>query len=102
MRLQVVLLSSCFLGLTINHSTFLCTKMNDPLATSVAGSLKNVIMTIIGSFAFGDFIYSSWNSLGLALSMVGALWYATKSAFKVSFSLKQLDCSCSRVLAQDI
>ncbi len=51
--------------------------------TSTAGNLKNVIMTVVGAFAFGDFRFSVWNSVGLGLSMVGAIWYAAKSAMKV-------------------
>jgi hypothetical protein len=42
--LQLVLAASAVLGLTINHSTFLCTQVNEPLMTSVAGNLKNVLM----------------------------------------------------------
>ena len=74
---------SCILGLTVSHSTFVCTRVNDPIMTSTAGNLKNVIMTIAGAFAFGDFRFSVWNSLGLGLSMIGAIWYAAKSAMKV-------------------
>ena len=74
---------SCILGLTVSHSTFVCTRVNDPIMTSTAGNLKNVIMTMIGAFAFGDFRFSIWNSVGLAMSMVGAIWYAAKSAMKV-------------------
>lgn len=80
----MALLSSCALGLTINHSTFVCTRYNDPLTTSVAGNLKNIIMTGIGIFAFGDFFYHKFNALGIAISMVGAIWYATWSAMRVS------------------
>ncbi len=36
---QLVLLASSALGLTINHSTFVCTRVNEPLMTSVAGGL---------------------------------------------------------------
>ncbi|KAK9847135.1 hypothetical protein WJX84_008518 [Apatococcus fuscideae] len=79
-----ILMSSCALGLTINHSTFLCTRVNDPLSTSVAGSLKNVLMTFIGIWAFGDFRWQMWNVCGLAISMGGAVWYATRSALKAS------------------
>ena len=43
-HLQLVLAASAVLGLTINHSTFLCTQVNEPLMTSVAGNLKNVLM----------------------------------------------------------
>lgn len=42
--MQMVLAASAALGLTINHSTFLCTQVNEPLMTSVAGNLKNVLM----------------------------------------------------------
>ena len=82
--LQVSMILSCILGLTVSHSTFVCTRVNDPIMTSTAGNLKNVIMTIIGAFAFGDFRFSIWNSTGLVLSMIGAIWYAAKSAMKVS------------------
>lgn len=81
---QVSMGLSCILGLTVSHSTFVCTRVNDPIMTSTAGNLKNVIMTVVGAFAFGDFRFGVWNSVGLGLSMIGALWYAAKSAMKVS------------------
>lgn len=81
---QVVLMMCCMLGLTINHSTFICTRFNDPLTTSVAGSVKNIIMTCIGAVSFGDFVYAKWNVVGLGVSMAGAVWYATRAAVKVS------------------
>ena len=74
---------SCALGLTINHSTFMCTRYNEPLTTSVAGNLKNVIMTFVGAVSFGDFVFRPWNAAGLAISMAGAVWYATKAALRV-------------------
>ena len=40
-------------------------------------------MTVIGAFAFGDFVYETWNCVGLAMSMGGAVWYAMRSALKV-------------------
>ena len=40
LRAQVTLAASCMLGLSINHSTFVCTRYNDALTTSVAGSAK--------------------------------------------------------------
>ena len=36
-QFQLVLLLASALGLTINHSTFVCTRVNEPLMTSVAG-----------------------------------------------------------------
>ncbi|CAG9462528.1 unnamed protein product [Pedinophyceae sp. YPF-701] len=68
------------MGLLVNHSLLVCTKVNDPIATSVVGSFKNMIMTIIGAFAFGDFVYSAYNVIGLSVSMCGAIWYATLGA----------------------
>ena len=70
------------LGLSINHSTFICTRINEPLMTSVAGNLKNAVMTIVGALAFPDFVFDPANTLGLGLSMTGAIWYATRSALK--------------------
>jgi hypothetical protein len=35
--LQLMLFVASALGLTINHSTFVCTRVNEPLMTSVAG-----------------------------------------------------------------
>jgi len=83
----VTLAMSCFLGLSINHSTFLCTKTNDPLTTSVAGSLKNIFMTLFGAIAFGDFIFHPFNALGLAISLLGSCSY---TYFKVK---KQITAS---------
>ena len=36
-QFQLVLLLASALGLTINHSTVVCTRVNEPLMTSVAG-----------------------------------------------------------------
>lgn len=77
-----ILFLASALGLSINHSTFICTRINEPLMTSVAGNLKNAVMTIIGALAFPDFAFDPANSLGLGLSMTGAIWYATRSALK--------------------
>lgn len=77
-----VLFMASGLGLSINHSTFVCTRINEPLMTSVAGNLKNAVMTIVGALAFPDFVFDPANALGLSVSMTGAIWYATRSALK--------------------
>lgn len=79
---RMMVAASAALGLTINHSMFLCTRVNEPLVTSVAGSLKNIVMTIVGALLFRDFKYSHMNAAGLIISMVGAVYYATNSAIK--------------------
>ena len=38
LQFQMALSASSVLGLTINHSTFVCTRVNEPLMTSVAGA----------------------------------------------------------------
>ena len=78
----MVLFLASGLGLSINHSMFVCTRINEPLMTSVAGNLKNAVMTVVGALAFPDFIFDPGNAVGLALSMGGAIWYATRSALK--------------------
>ena len=50
--------------------------------TSVAGNLKNAVMTVVGAIAFSDFIFEPANAAGLILSMTGAIWYATRSALR--------------------
>jgi solute carrier family 35 len=70
------------LGLSVGHSQYVCTRINDPLTTSVSGSLKNVLMTGIGIFAFGDYVYDLLNVIGIVISMAGGLWYALYCALK--------------------
>jgi hypothetical protein len=41
-------------------------------------------MTIVGALSFGDFIFDYWNAAGLAVSFAGAVWYAMRSALRVS------------------
>lgn len=77
-----VLFLASALGLTINHSTFLCTRVNEPLMTSTCGNIKNGAMTIIGAIAFPDFIFEPMNAMGLGMSMTGAIFYATRSALR--------------------
>ena len=43
------------------------------IATS---ALQNIATTYGGMLVFGDYVYSTWNFVGINLSMVGALLYA--------------------------
>jgi len=66
--------STC-LGLAVGHAIFLCTRVNEPLTTTVTGSIKNLLATLLGAVAFGDYIFNTANATGLAVSAVGSLWY---------------------------
>ena len=82
--LQLTMAAAVSLGVTINHSTYVCTRANEPLTTSVAGSFKNILMTGVGMMAFGDYVFDSANLLGIAVSMIGAVWYAYYGAVKAA------------------
>ena len=62
-----------------------------------AGNLKNAIMTIVGAFAFADFVFEPWNVAGLTISMAGAVWYATRSALKVGGRAGGIGLTAGRV-----
>lgn len=98
----MVLFFASALGLSINHSTFVCTRINEPLMTSVAGNLKNAIMTVVGAIVFSDYIFDIGNAVGLGLSMGGAIWYATRSALKArQNSIKNSLLSRQPVIGRD-
>jgi len=78
----LTLFTSMSLGLVIDHSTFTSIKINGPLATSVTGSVKNILSSVVGAFAFGDFVYSTPNVAGLGVSMAGSVWYTMSSALR--------------------
>lgn len=80
---QAVFLGTAGLGVSINHSIIVCTRMNDAMMTTVAGNLKNVVATVLGALLFSDYTFSWPNCAGLTLSMVGACWYAAVSSMRV-------------------
>lgn len=51
--MQLVLLLGSALGLSINHSTFVCTRVNEPLMTSVAGAAVGQGLRLGGHFPSG-------------------------------------------------
>mmetsp|Transcript_315 Transcript_315/g.904 ORF Transcript_315/g.904 Transcript_315/m.904 type:complete len:328 (+) Transcript_315:347-1330(+) len=81
---QLVVAGAAALGVTINHSTFVCTRVNDAMMTTVAGNLKNVIVTVLGAVLFSDYIFSWPNCAGLTLSMIGACWYAAVASMRAT------------------
>ena len=83
---QVTYFLSASLGVVVTHATFVCTEINDPLTTSVVGVMKNISTTLIGAFAFPDYVFNVVNALSLGVSTLGAITYADLQIRKTSGS----------------
>jgi len=72
---QIVFFMSCLLAFALNYFVFLCSIVNSPLATSIAGQLKSIISTLLGLVMFGGVVLTISLSIGLGISTIGGLWY---------------------------
>jgi len=52
-------------GCLLNYLLFLCTTYNSALTTSVTGTLKTIIQTVIGMFTFGGISINIFTILGM-------------------------------------
>ena len=74
-RFIAAFVTSCASAFVLNYATYLCTRVNDALTTSVVGRTKSVVQGIGGLFAFS--VEIGWvNVSGLSLNSLGILWYA--------------------------
>lgn len=66
----------------LNLAIYRCTSVNSALATTVVGNVKDVLLTSVGLFLFGDVTFNRTNLIGLGLGLIGGIWYSIINLLK--------------------
>lgn len=83
-----LLLVSLLMGSLLNYCLFLCTLCNSALTTTIVGTLRSVLGTVLGFFVFGGVKGTIFIFLGVLFNTLGGVWY-TLIKFKEKHKEKQ-------------
>ena len=72
---QIAIALTSFMGVVMVYSTILCSTYNSPVATSVTGNLKDLVLTVTGALIFKDHL-STMSIIGISVSFLGAYSYS--------------------------
>ncbi|KAF7259536.1 hypothetical protein EG68_03254 [Paragonimus skrjabini miyazakii] len=80
---------SCCSAVLLNYSLLQCTHYTSALTTSITGVIKNILVTYVGMFVGGDYVFTPINFTGVSISAAGAVMYVW---FTYRLSQKQKEC----------